>query len=140
MQDTYDPFSFLLSEIRAFDTGERENWDPYQRQHYLDVLLADEAEEIAWGLRHLTLVHGRVDEVEADLLDDVYSAWEDVAARAAWSRIGGVPSSHMTITVRDGSAERLIAEAADVGSRLRRAHWKLLDTPIAILSSQSQHP
>ena len=41
MQDTYDPFSYLLNEIRAHDAGLREHWDPYQRDHCFEVLLIE---------------------------------------------------------------------------------------------------
>mgnify|MGYP001012207719 CR=1 FL=1 len=55
MQDTYDPFSYLLHEIRAHDAGLREDWDTRQRDHYLETLLIEEAQEIAWG-RRFTIV------------------------------------------------------------------------------------
>jgi len=127
MQDTYDPFSFLLSEISAFDAGERENWDPCQRQHYFDVLLADEAEEIAWGRRHLTVVHGRLtDDIEADLLDDLFAAWEEVAVSASWARIGGVPDQHLTLTIADDSSD-LFSAAIDVSLRLNPGSWRVIE-------------
>lgn len=128
MQDTYDPFSFLLSEIRAFDAGERENWDPYQRQHYLDVLLADEAEEIAWGRRHLTVVHGPTrDEVAAELLDELFSAWEDLAGLTSWSRIGGVPDHHLTLSVAGTCRDDALSAAADHALRANPGHWRIVD-------------
>jgi len=129
MQDTYDPYSFLLSEIRAYDSGERENWDPYQRQHYLDVLLVDEAEEIAWGRHHVTVVHGKPkDEVEAELLDEIFSAWEDIALGADWSRIGGVSDHHLTFTVGASDATALILASVDVAIRCKPRHWQIVET------------
>jgi hypothetical protein len=78
MQDTYDPFSFLLSEIQAYDAGQR-NWNVELREHYLDELLADEAEEIAWGRRHLTIVYGpEWDPVSEQILDEHRFAHDDV--------------------------------------------------------------
>lgn len=128
MQDTYDPFSFLLSEIRAFDAGERENWDPSQRQHYFDVLLADEAEEIAWGRRHVTVVHGEPrDEVEAEVLDDLFAAWEELAGTATWSRIGGVPDHHLTITLAGTDAEGVLAIATELASRANPGRWLITE-------------
>ena len=64
MHDTHDPFSFLLNEIQAHDAGDRTTWDGELRAHYLDVLLVEEAQEIAWGRRHLTVIHGEtLDEI-----------------------------------------------------------------------------
>ncbi len=135
MQGTYDPFSFLLNEIRAFDDGLRDNWDAYQRQHYFDVLLADEAEEIAWGRRHLTIVHGAlVDEVEAEVLDDIFDEWANIAAEAEWSRVGGVPDHQLTLTVSGPNAGELLAAAADVAQRANPGHWRIVDSAIASLS------
>lgn len=130
MQDTYDPFSYLLSEIRAHDAGLREDWDPYQRDHYLEVLLIEEAQEIAWGRRHLTIVHGEVlDDVEAELLDEVFALWEEVAHLAEWSRIGGVPDHHLTLTVAGTEASTLMAVALDAATRLRLPRWMITETP-----------
>ncbi len=124
MQDTYDPFSFLLSEIRAHDAGQRQDWDPHLRQHYLDSLLADEAEEIAWGRHHLTVVHGAAaDEVQAELLDEVFSSWEDIAAAAEWSRLGGVTDDRLTLTVAGAHADTWLARAADAAHRSNPGHW-----------------
>lgn len=132
MQDIYDPFSFLLSEIRAFDAGERAHWEPYQRQHYLDVLLADEAEEIAWGRRHLTVVHGsQADDIEAELLDELFAAWEDIAACATWGRIGGVARSHLTLTLAGDLVEHLMASALDAARDVNPGAWRITEEALA---------
>lgn len=128
MQDTHDPFSFLLSEIRAHDAGLRANWDDYQRAHYLEVLLVEEAQEIAWSRRHLTVVHGEpLDEVEAELLDDLFAAWEDIAAKPEWARIGGVPDHHLTLAVGGPAAAEHLAAAADLAARANPGHWHVVD-------------
>lgn len=130
MQDTYDPFSYLLHEIRAYDAGLREDWDAHQRDHYLEVLLLEEAQEIAWGRHHLTVVHGEVtDDVEAELLDELFAAWEEVAEHAEWSRIGGVPDHHLTLTVAGNEASALVALALGAAARLRLSQWTITDTP-----------
>jgi len=126
MQDTYDPFSYLLNEIRAHDAGLREGWDAYQREHYLEVLLIEEAQEIAWGRRHLTVVHGAgVDDVEAELLDELFAAWEYLAEQAEWGRIGGVLDRHLTLTVSGAGADPLICSAADLASHCNPGPWKI---------------
>lgn len=130
MQDTYDPFSYLLNEIRAHDAGLREDWDAHQRDHYLEVLLIEEAQEIAWGRHHLTVVHGEVtDDVDAELLDELFAAWEEVAEHAEWSRIGGVPDHHLTLAVAGPGAATLIAIALEAASHLRLSGWMIMDTP-----------
>lgn len=134
MQDTYDPFSYLLNEIRAYDTGLREDWGTCQRRHYLDLLLVEEAQEIAWGRRHLTIVHGdAVDEVQAERLDDLFAAWENIATRAEWCRIGGVPDWHLTLTLADPQHEQWIRWAADQAIAINPGHWQLLATALPSL-------
>ncbi len=136
MQDTYDPFSYLLNEIRAHDAGLREDWDAHQRDHYLEVLLIEEAQEIAWGRHHLTVVHGEVtDDVEAELLDELFAAWEEVAEHAVWSRIGGVPDHHLTITLAGSEAPSLIGAALQAATRLRMTNWIITDTPAPLPTS-----
>lgn len=131
MQDTYDPFSYLLNEIRAYDAGLREDWEPYQRDHYLEVLLIEEAQEIAWGRRHITVLHGPiVDDVEAELLDELFAMWEEIAEVVDWARIGGVPDDHMTITVAGPRSEEALALAADTALKVRARHWTIVETAI----------
>jgi len=135
MQDTHDPFSFLLNEIRSYDAGLRDNWDDYQRNHYFDVLLVDEAQELAWGRRHLTLVHGEpVDEVEAELLDELFAAWIDLSHQAEWSRMGAVPDHHVTLAVAGPGADELVAAAADLAGRANPGHWNILDAAVPTLA------
>ena len=135
MQDTHDPFSFLLNEIRAYDAGRRDNWDDYQRAHYFDVLLVDDAQELAWGRRHLTLVHGEpVDEVEAELLDELFAAWIDLSHRAEWSRLGAVPDHHVTLAVAGPSADALVLAAEHLARRANPGRWTVLDAAVPTLA------
>ena len=48
MLDTHDPSNYLLSEIAACDAGLRPNWESWQREHYLQVVLVERAEANAW--------------------------------------------------------------------------------------------
>jgi hypothetical protein len=133
MQDTYDPFSFLLNEIRAHDAGLR-NWSPGQRDHYLDELLADEAQEIAWGRRHLTVVHREVlDEVEAETLDDIVCALLDLID-GAWHRFGGLADHHFTLTVGGPDADDVIERAADIVARAKPDHWRVMRIAVVEVS------
>jgi hypothetical protein len=131
MRHAHDPFSFLLSEIRAYDAGFRVSWDDCQRKLYLDVLLVDEAEELAWGRRHVTLVHGEpVDEIDAELLDELCAAWIRLARQAEWSRMGAVPGHHVTFSVAGADADELVAIAAHLAARANPGRWKILDAAV----------
>jgi hypothetical protein len=129
MQDTHDPFTYLLNEIRAHDSGLR-HWQPGTRDRYLGELLADEAQELAWGRRHLTVVHGEVlDEVEAEALDDIVCALLDLID-GRWHRFGGMPDHHFTLTVAGTDADELIDAAVEVAVRARPVHWLITTTAV----------
>jgi len=131
MQDTYDPFSYLLSEIRAHDAGLRGDWDDLQRHHYLEVLLIEEAQEIAWGRRHITVIHGEpVDDIEAELLDELFAAWEVIGESGVWSRIGGVPDQHLTLALGGPDVEARLAQALECAAQSNPGHWKLLESAV----------
>lgn len=104
----YDPFSFLLAEVHAYDAGQRQ-WVPQLRQHYLDELVADEAEELAWGRRHLTVTYGRGrNQVSDEALDLLMQGMVANLPASTWSRLGGVPGHHLTITLEGPDAEAII--------------------------------
>jgi len=135
MQDTYDPFSFLLREIQAYDAGQR-NWNPELREHYLDELLADEAEEIAWGRRHLTILYGpEWDPVSEQILDELIHGMVAYVPPANWSRVGGVPGHHVTVTLAGPSADDLIDLMADVALRTNPGPWRVVATAVVVPTS-----
>lgn len=129
MQDTHDPFSFLLSEIRAHDAGLR-RWQPGDRDHYLAELIADEAQEIAWGRRHLTIIHGEViDEVEAEALDDIVCALLDLLD-GRWHRFGGLDDHHFTLTVSGPDADAFLESVATTLVPAIPAQWSVAMTAV----------
>lgn len=132
MQDTYDPFSYLLNEIRAHDAGLRENWHDRQRDHYLEVLLVEEAQEVAWGRRHLTVVHGDpIDEVEAELLDELFAVWEEAAGHADWARIGGIADQHLTLSASGAGRDEALRAAAEYALQANPGKWIIVDVAAA---------
>jgi hypothetical protein len=132
MRGTYDPFSFHLTEIQAYDAGQR-NWNKELRQHYLDELLADEAEEIAWGRRHLTILYGSDgDPVSGQILDELIRGMVTYVPPANWSRIGGVPGHHITVTLAGPSADQLIDLMADVAIRTNPGPWRVVATAVVV--------
>lgn len=129
MQDTHDPFSFLLNEVRAHDAGERD-WGPGDKELTLQLLLVDEAQELAWGRRHLSVVHGQIgDEAAAETLDDIVCALLDLVD-GRWHRFGGIPDHHFTLTVEGPGADRLLADAIDLVVALRLPGWQVTDTAV----------
>lgn len=132
MQDTYDPYSYLLREIQAFDAGQRE-WEPELRNHYLAELRADEAEELAWGRRHLSVVYGpNADPVVAQLLYDLIGGFIRNLPRGSWHRLSGLPGFHITVTVGGPSTQALIDLMADIIAKSNPGSWRLLDTAVVV--------
>jgi hypothetical protein len=133
MQDIHDPFSFLLTEIHAHDAGRRD-WLPADRELGLRVLLVEEAQEIAWGLRHLSVVHGPiVDDVDGEMLDDLVCALLDLVD-SGWYRFGGIPDHHFTLTVGGPHADDLVADAIEAIVAIRPPNWRILDTAVLEVS------
>lgn len=89
---TFDPYTWRVAELSL-------PIDPDRRARLLDGLLVAEAEELAHGRRHLTLIHGLPDDAEAgEVLDDFYDAVLDIADAAEWSRVQRMPE-WLTIAV-----------------------------------------
>jgi hypothetical protein len=125
----HDPFTFALNEIRAHDAGRR-RWPVGERIRRLDELVATEAEEIAWGRRHLTLVYGQIattDEEQA--LDDAVCIILDTIA-GRWNRLTGVPGSYLTVTIDGEGAPQLIHTLQAQLAAMTPRHWALTDTAI----------
>ena len=128
MQD-HDPFTFPLGEIRAHDAGRR-RWPVGERDCRLDQLLIEEAQEVAWGRRHLTIVHGcLVGEGDAEALDDIVCVSLDLL-EGRWYRFGGIPDHHVTLTVDGPDADLAIALVGDAAVAIRPRHWMLLQTAV----------
>ena len=128
MQD-HDPFTFRLNEIRAHDAGRR-RWPVGERDRRLDELLTAEAQEIAWGRRHLSIVYGEItDEAEAQALDDVVCTILD-ALDGRWHRLTGVPNRYVTVTVGDPDAQQVVHALQAHLAHLVPRHWQIRDSAI----------
>lgn len=132
MQDIYDPYSFILSEIQAYDAGQRD-WEPGRRAQYLSGLRVDEAEELAWGRRHLTVEYGPGTEpaLEQYLLDLIEGFVENLPD-ANWSRLSGLPGRHATITVGGPSTDALVELMSNILSMNNPGWWRVLDTAVVV--------
>jgi hypothetical protein len=132
MQRTYDPFSYLLGEIHAYDAGQRQ-WVPRLRQHYLDELLADEAEELAWGRRHLTVTYGpghnQVSDEALDLL--VHGMFANLPS-TGWARLGGVTGHQLTITLEGPDADAIIDLMAYTLTCHNPGPWQVVERAVVV--------
>lgn len=112
----YNPFGWRLADLDDPSTT------PQRRRELIEDLLLSEAEEIAHGHRHLTIVHGCPDDLtESCHLDTFYEALRSLAAEAGWVRVRGTVN-YVTVTVRGVDADQRIdtfmtaAHAANPGA------------------------
>lgn len=116
---TYDPFTWRLAELEVAD-------DPEPRRQLEEQLLVAEAEELARGRRHLTIVHGEPDgSDDAADIDEFYDVIFEVVKVADWRRVRG---SHSWVTVTVAGTHRDVALA--VISQLSAGRWALVDSPM----------
>lgn len=133
--DVYDPFAFLIQEIRERDDGVRP-WDPGLRSDLLGALLINEAEECAWGRRHVSVVHGDVtDPVDADRLDGLFAELEELLDPCRWARFSGSRSWYFTLTVGGGDADMWAEVATALCARWNPGGWRILATACVISES-----
>jgi len=125
----HDPFTFGLNEIRAHDAGRR-RWPVGERDRRLDQLLAEEAQELAWGRRHLSVVYDEVNnEAEAQALDDLVCTILD-ALDGRWHRLTGVPDRYLTVTIAGPDAQQVIHVLQAHLARLILPQWRVIDSAI----------
>ncbi len=123
---TYDPFTWRLEEIDAIDNGHAP--DQGRRAELLDGLLIAEAEELAHGRRHLTIVHAQPhDIIEAEQLDELCDEIDLLVAPAEWQRIRSA-LDYLTVTIAAPHASRIIEQIADAAARTNPGHWHILTT------------
>lgn len=121
-REMYDPFGWRLQELA--DPA----LHPLRRAELLDELLLAEAEELAAGRRHLTIVHGEpADMAEAEELNDFYDTVEQLVDEAEWSRLSGGPD-YLTVTVAGAGREEWLARIADHVSDRESEHWLIVET------------
>lgn len=129
-RSTYDPFGWRLEELA--DPG----LNPFRRAELLDGLLVAEAEEIAAGRRHLTIVHGEpTDPAEAEDLNDFYDEVEEIVDEAEWGRLaGGV--DFLTVTIAGAYRNDLIAHVTDVARCRSEDRWLLVEAPRVAIAAR----
>ena len=128
-RSTYDPFGWRLQELGDPDLN------PLRRAELREELLLAEAEEVAAGRRHLTVIHGApADVAEAEELNDFYDTVEEIVEEADWSRLSGGPD-YLTVTLAGAGRDEWLARIADVAIGLAWERWAVLDGPPASVAA-----
>lgn len=108
---TYDPFGWRLAELADPDIN------PLRRAELLDDLVAAEAEELAMGRQHLTIVHGEPTDIAmAEALSGFYAEIESIARTAGWSRLAG-GTDYLTVTIAGAGRDEMLSSVVEVGHR-----------------------
>jgi hypothetical protein len=119
---TYNPFGWRLAEIADSRT------DALRRAELIESLIVVEAEELALGRRHLTVVHGRPGRlVDSEILDELYDTIFEIAGAAEWSRVRGT-EDHVTVTLAGPHADELLLDVAEIAHRANPG-WQVVERP-----------
>ena len=119
----YNPFGWRLAEIADPCT------DDLRRADLVESLIIVEAEELALGRRHLTIVHGRPATVaDSEALDEFYDAVLEIAGAAEWSRVRGT-EDHVTVTVAGPLADELLLDVAEIAHRANPGGRQVIERP-----------
>ena len=120
---TYDPCGWRLAEIASSRT------DELRRRELVESLIVAEAEEIALGRRHLTVVHGAPGTMaDSAALDAFYDKVFSVSGLAAWSRVRGT-EEFVTVTIGGTGMARLLLELLELAHRADPGTWRVLERP-----------
>lgn len=119
----YDPFSCRLADLA--DPGTT----PRQRRALVEDLVVCEAEEVAHGHRHLTVVHGCPDNLpDSRDLDAFYDTLRVLAAEISWVRVRGT-TDYVTVTVRGDDADQRIEAFAAAARTVDPGDWAIVTAP-----------
>jgi hypothetical protein len=115
----YDPYGWRLADLADPTTS------PQRRGELIEELFVWEAEEVAHGHRHVTIVHG-CPETPADscYLDTFYDTLRVLAAEAGWVRVRGTVD-HVTITVRGADADARIEAFTSAARAANPGGWAI---------------
>lgn len=118
----YDPYGWRLAETADPAT-------PVDRRDQLrDELVAWEAEELAHGYRHLTIVHGDPETLEASrLVSTFYDRLRAFAARVPRVRVRGTVD-YVTVTVRGAEADDEVTVLTAIAMELNPGDWTITQT------------
>ncbi|MGD9705492.1 MAG: hypothetical protein AB7J47_24115 [Acidimicrobiia bacterium] len=120
---SYDPFWCRLADLADPATT------PQCRRALVEDLVVCEAEEVAHGHRHLTIVHGCPDNLpDSRDLDAFYDTLRVLAAEPGWVRVRGT-SDYVTVTARGGDADQRIDAFAAAARAANPGGWVIVPAP-----------
>lgn len=97
-------------------------------------LLISEAAELAWGRRHLTIVHGDPNEVGASRhLSDFYEELRSLTVGCEWFRARG-KAEYVTVTVGGAVADEQIALFEAAAAFANPGDWTIVASAVPPLS------
>ena len=125
--DEADPFGALHPAFRE-RSGNGSGTDLNQR------LLLTEASELAYGRRHLTVVHGDPGQVAASRqLSEYYEELRRLAAGCEWVRVRG-SAEYVTVTVGGALAEEQVALFEAAAAFANPGDWTIVASAVPPLS------
>ncbi|GMU78500.1 MAG: hypothetical protein AMXMBFR46_12950 [Acidimicrobiia bacterium] len=118
--DLYNPYGWRLADLADPETS------PERRRQLYDDLLIWEAQEVAYGYRHLTVVHGDPDDLDTSRrLTDFYETLRRLAAALPSLRVRGT-TEFVTITVHGSDADAQVAVFADAARAANPGTWQIV--------------
>ena len=118
----YNPYGWRHADLADTTTS------PQRRRALLDELLVCEAEELAHGLRHLTIVHGDPQGIaDSRHLSTFYDTLRVLASSAEWVRVRGTVD-RVTITIGGHAAQDRVDELVAAAHAADPGYWAIAQT------------
>lgn len=123
VNDRWDPFSWRAAELATLSPSQEHE----ARRAELRVELAlAEAEEVARGGRHLSVVHDEPSTIEeAQHVAEFYDVVREMASRVEWSRLRGA-DRHIIVAVAGDAADECVSRLANVAASMNPGHWRIM--------------
>lgn len=123
-----NPFGWRLADLADPAT------DPIRRLALYDELLVCEAEEVAHGHRHVTVLHGDPTDLPASRhLSEFYDTLRNLAGHCLWVRVRG-DADYVTVTVRGSDADERIAAFVGAAEAANPGSWDVVASAVPPLT------
>lgn len=123
-----NPFGWRLADLADRAT------DPTRRLALRDELLVCEAEEVAHGYRHVTVVHGDPIDLPASRhLSEFYDTVRHLAGGCSWVRVRG-DADYVTVTVRGSDADERITAFIEAAESANPGTWAVVASAVPSLT------